>query len=352
MGRKSLKLLGVALFVLGLPVWAMADSISPSTFTGSGPTGASYTVNKTVTISAGAPTTSKVDVFFLADSTGSMGGAIANIKASATSILSSASGLGDVAFGVGEYKDVGDTFVYRTNTNISASGAANVTAAQAGINLWGASGGGDTPEANLYALQQVASTTAWRTGSARILVWFGDAPGHDPSGPTAVTEAQATAALQASNVKVEALNVGFGGLNSTGQAGRIATATGGTLFSGISDADIVAAITAAITSAFDTYTTVSLDTSEVPAGVGISVTPGSYTGSFDRSIDRTFGFEVTFTDREPGTHVFNIYAAVDGGRVATESDSITSTTGVPEPGLLILLGAGLASLAGLRRKIK
>ncbi len=94
--------------------------------------------------------------------------------------MAATSGLGDVAYGVGEYKDVGDPFVYRLNQDITS-----VTAdVQTGINAWEASGGGDTPEGQIYALYQLANTTSWRPGSTRILIWFGDAPGHDPSGPT------------------------------------------------------------------------------------------------------------------------------------------------------------------------
>lgn len=347
-GRKIL-MLALGLALLGLAGVAMADSISPSSFSGSGPTGASYTVNKTVTVNAGTPTTSLVDVFFLADTTGSMGSAIASVKTGAAGIMSSAAGLGNVAFGVGEYKDVGDTFVYRLNQAVTT----NTAAVQTGINQWGASGGGDEPEAQLFALQQVASSpaTGFRPGSARILVWFGDAPGHDPR--NGATQASATAALQAANVKVEAISVGANRLNLTGQAAAIAAATGGHFTSGIDQAAIVAAINAAITTAVTTYSTVSIDTSEVPAGVGITVTPGSYTGSFDRSIARTFEFTVTFTDLEAGTHTFNIYATVDGGRVATEADTIVSEgpVGVPEPATLVLLGTAFIALAGLRRKI-
>ncbi|MCX6867501.1 MAG: VWA domain-containing protein, partial [Verrucomicrobia bacterium] len=285
-----------------LPAALMADSISPTSVSGTVNVGGSITVNKTVTVTAGTPTTSKVDVYFLADTTGSMGTTIASVKASAASILSSTAGLGDVAFGVGEYKDVGDVYTWRQNvagTHLTTTQAT----AQTAINLWGASGGGDTPEAQLFAMDALSTDTGWRTGSTRILVWFGDAPGHDPS--SGVTEASATASLVAKGIKVEAIDVGA--MNSTGQALRIATATGGSFQAGINSASIVAAITAAITSSFDTYSTVGLDLSDVPAGVTVTALPASYSGSYDRSIQRTFGFTVKFTGDAVGTYDFPIY---------------------------------------------
>ena len=94
--------------------------------------------------------------------------------------MAGTAGLGDVAYGVGEYKDVGDDpFVYRLNQDITTDTAA----VQTGIDAWVASGGGDWEEGQLYALYQVANTVSWRAGSTRILIWFGDAPGHDPAGP-------------------------------------------------------------------------------------------------------------------------------------------------------------------------
>lgn len=336
--------LAVAAF-LAVP-GVLADSISPVTASATIAEGDSITIHKTVTVSAGAPTSSKVDVFFLADTTGSMGTAINSVKTQASTLLSSIAGLGDVAFGVGEYKDFGDSYVYRLNQNITTSQAS----AQTGINLWLAAGGGDTPEANLYGLTQVANTSAWRPGSARIVVWFGDAPGHDPSG--GATLSSTISALNTVGAKVEAVNVG--NLNGTGQATAIATATGGHYYVG-SSSGIVSIIQNAITTAFATYNTVGLDLSEVPAGLSATVLPGSYTGTFDRSTTRTFDFDVTLTGDDAGTYDFNIYGTVNGGRVATETDHIVVTgaspPGVPDSGsTLMLMGAACSALGLLRRK--
>jgi hypothetical protein len=342
-------------------VYTMADSISPSSFSATLNVGESVTITKTVTVSAGPVTSSKVDVFFLMDETGSMNAEIAAVQAAAASIVSSTAGLGDVAFGVGGYRDFDSSsgIGYRQLTDLTTSGAAATTA----IGAWATDFGGDYAEANLYALNEVATTTSWRAGSERILVWFGDAPGHDPSG--GVTEAAATASLVSTGIAVQAVSVDstdiespFGGensgLNDTGQARRIVDATGGELYLGITTSNIVTTITNAITTAVQTYNSVGLDLSEVPAGVTVGSVPTLYVGALDRSIERTFDFDVTFTGDAPGDYSFNIYGTVDGGRVATEADRITVPGGpsVPSGGqTAVLLGLSLSVLGIARRKV-
>jgi hypothetical protein len=295
---------------------AKADSIAPATFTATLATGESVTVHKVVTVDTVPPENAPVDVFLLSDTTGSMGGFITSVRTSALSIVASTSGLGNVQFGVGEYKDVGDAFVYRTNTNLSGVAAT----IQTGINQWVAGGGGDLPEANLYGLDQVANTISWRPGSTRILIWFGDAPGHDPS--AGVTEAIATSDLVAKGIAVQALDVGS--LNSSGQALRIANATGGHYYSGVNTGSIVSTITSSISTTILTYTSVNLDLSGVPAGLSATSTPG-FVGSWGRDVSRDFAFDLTFTGTAAGTYTFGVPALVDKAVVAKETDVIKVT---------------------------
>jgi von Willebrand factor type A domain/Regulator of chromosome condensation (RCC1) repeat len=209
---------------------------------------------------------SKVDVYFLSDSTGSMGSQLDSVKKNASSILEGVRATGaDVQFGVGNYKafgDGGEAFIPQQGVTADLG---SVTAA---ISEWQASGGGDRdiPEGQLYALDQLATARkaiGWRPGAQRIVVWFGDAPGHDPickaiSGLSYdITEESVTRKLKDQRIRVVALSTSSGldhdprasapGYVSQcgepggrpGQASRIAVATGGSHTSGV-DTDAIA----------------------------------------------------------------------------------------------------------------
>jgi hypothetical protein len=273
----------------------------------------------TVTIPANAGAT-KADVYFLADTTGSMGGILAAVQAGANMVLSSLSGLGiDIFFGVGNYKDFlsGDPYGFQHQVSLTNT-AATVTA---GINAWSATGGSDTPEADLFALNSLAQppggTIGWRSGSKRIIVWFGDAPGHDPVCKAAsgaafdVTEANATANLVAQNIAVVAISTATPGLDddpklgesdydatcgapggTPGQATRITTATGGALATGINPGNIVNTIISLVKAAVAGYTNVNLVSSASIAGFVSSIDPPGGYGPLPGDKDQTLTFTV------------------------------------------------------------
>src|SRR5579862_4269538 len=217
------------------------------------------TLHETVTVTIPkSSATPMADVYFLADTTGSMGPVLGSVQAGSGSMLTALNSLSiDVAFGVGNYKDFlsGDPYAFQNQQAITKTTAA-ITSAIAG---WSAAGGGDGSEGQLYALDRLAQSPAigWRPGAVRIVVWFGDAPGHDPICPAAtsgaltaaITEASVTADLVTQKITVLAISTvtgyplgldddptssayGYSGTctngGSPGQATRITSNTGGT----------------------------------------------------------------------------------------------------------------------------
>ncbi len=307
--RKFLAVTIAAIMVMGSAPSVFADSVMPATVMVELGSGDTIEVEKWITITEGIPTSSKVDVCFLVDSTGSMAPLINSVKASAAAILASTAALGDVQFCVAEYRDIFDAFVFRFNQPLTG----NQAAVQNGINMWFASGGGDFFEANMFGLESTATGTPWRADSTRILVWFGDAPGHDPR--MGSTEVSATAALVANRIIVEALDLG--GLDLTGQATRITAATGGNLFAGINTGNIVTEISNAIMAAFMDYSKVEMK-SDCDPNLIVTYNPPNFMGDFDRSIDREFHYTETIEGVIPGEFHCEVMILVDGGSVAIQ----------------------------------
>lgn len=349
------KFLVVPFILMGSCSVALADSITPTSYTDTLGIGESVTIAKTVTITEEL-TSAKADVFFLFDTTGSMGSVIDTAKATASTLLSGLSGLGDINFGVGSYDDFdlapfgspGDS-PWTLNTDISAG----TTATQTAINGLTASGGYDTPESQLTALTATTTDVTWRADATKFVIWFGDQPGHEGTEagyPGTATTASTVAALSADEIFVNAID--YGAMDSTGQATAITDATGGDVYAGTLDTDaFIALITGSITTVYDNYSEVCLDPAGNLPGVAV-VTSACITGSFDRSVARTFDFDVTFTGAEEGVHDFEILAKADGLTVAVEDDHITVRGGVsvPETSSLILMVFGLMGLVGYRKR--
>ena len=212
---------GAAVLAVVASAAAVASpGVTPAHYANALDPGASVTITKTVET---PPIPPKPDIVFMADTTGSMGGSIANVRTNAASILSQIQSAQPTAqFAVAEYKDESDgAAVYRVDQDLTATAGDVVT----GINAWSASGGGDTPEAWIGALGRIPSTVSFRPDGTRVLVMFGDAPSHDPS--LGFTLGSATDGLVAAGIRVIAINVGD--LDSSGQASSVTAATGGTL---------------------------------------------------------------------------------------------------------------------------
>jgi hypothetical protein len=277
------------------------------------------TITVTVPPSAG---TGKADVYFLADTTGSMGSVLAAVQAGANTVLAALNGLGlDLAFGVGNYKDfppaAPSPFTHQlAPTNVAATVAA-------AIGSWSATGGGDLPEGQFIALNQLAQapggSIGWRAGARRIIVWIGDAPGHDPvctavsGGVTTITEASLTAALVAQNIAVLAISTATPGLDadpkagatdytgtcgapggSAGQGTRLAAATGGKFVTGVNPGTIVNTIIDLVKGSVAGINNVKLVPSASIAPLVVSITPAAGYGPLSGDVQHVLKFEVRF----------------------------------------------------------
>jgi hypothetical protein len=265
-----------------------------------------------------------VDVYFLADTTGSMGASLNTVQTNIASIITTISGVAGInaAFGAGNYKDFpNDSYCFKHDVNITTNSASVI----AGVNTWSSSGGSDGSEGQLFALTKIADGSVpvgWRPNSLQIIVWFGDYPGHDPICPvmnpaqvtSMITEANTTTKLVSAKVRVLAVSVVSGpGLDANpntdafdysskgcapagaaGQATRITTATSGAIQSGVVAADIANKIIDIIQTSISTIHNVSL----VPTGTIqqfiCSINPKNGYNNLDAKVPHDLEFIVCF----------------------------------------------------------
>ncbi len=267
--------LAVALLLPAAPVQADVD---PPVVDIQLQPGESFHLTKTVDVPEAPP---RADVYFLADTTGSMGSAIAQVQADAATVLAELqASIADVQFGAGQYKDFPhDAFAFSNGAAIGPDdGAGGNPDASDEIAGWSASGGWDLSEGQFFALDQIADPgdpmgIGWRPGASKILVWFGDAPAHDPvcaaiSGLAYdIDEASVTAKLVDAGITVVAIGTDTGLTDAldddptlsasdydppcaiggtAGQATRIAEATGGSYAQNVSPEELADAILAGI----------------------------------------------------------------------------------------------------------
>ena len=298
----------------------------------------------------------KADVYLLADTTGSMSSIISAVQAGITTVITDPVFAGfDVAWGVGNYKDFPVPLSSPYAFQAQLAPTTNITAVTTAVNTWSASDGRDTPEGQLFALQQVADPAiGWRPGSKRILVWFGDAPGHDPvcaaiSGAAAdVTEATATAALVGAGITVVAISTDTGTAGaldgdptagstdygvctvggSPGQATRIAGATpGGSHTTGVDATTMIATLVSLISAAVQSINHLVLQPTGAIAPFVTSITPASY-DSLAGDVDHTLPFAVTWTGvqgcaDEDQVFTGSLDVVADGTVVASKPVTIT-----------------------------
>ena len=143
-----------------LPLCAVAEEKSPAAET------------------AKKPAKQRIEVCFVLDTTGSMGGLIAGAKAKIWSMANdiiSAKPTPEVRFALIGYRDRGDDYVTKITPLTD-----DLDAVYADLNTFKAAGGGDTPESVGRALDESVKKIEWTkdAGVLKIIYLVGDAPPH------------------------------------------------------------------------------------------------------------------------------------------------------------------------------
>jgi PKD repeat protein len=187
---------------------------------------------------------SKVDVAFVVDTTGSMGDDIAAAQDSIKSITTAVFGLAkSPRVSLVDYKDAGDLYQSRVDSAFTADRTAFANA----VNSLSAAGGGDTPE-SAYSGLMTSFGLNWRPGAVKLAILIGDAPAKDPEPVTGYTLAQVLKkAFELDPVVIDPIVIGGDAAARTSFA-KLAEGSKGKLFDASNSTEVVGAIDEAIKS--------------------------------------------------------------------------------------------------------
>jgi hypothetical protein len=355
------------------------DALQPTSLTATLAPGETVVEQKTLTLAATPPS---ADVLFLLDLTGSMGGALANVKANSVNIMNTLAGLiPDINFGFASYEDYpasygptsencGYSAQYGTPGidlpwRLDRSITSDVSAVATSINAAVLGFGNDGPESysrafyELYAeligeTNPLYGPVGWRTGARRIVVNFGDnvphdcnlsgigSTGRDPGRDGLINTADDLVwsnvldGLRNNNVTVVNLlsstSVAFNNLwsASMAQAGgmHMQINTNGTFPGGVDPATAIATL---ISEAVARISSIGLNVcagDEAYAAWLVDRSPTAYT---DVDVPATLDFDLTVgppAGTAPGVYTFDVCAIGDGAEFGRQSVTIT----VPDDG--------------------
>lgn len=231
----------------------------------------------------------QTDFYLLSDATGSMSTAIHTAKTQFADLVKIFADRTSVAFGAGIFRDeveLDDGF-----QNLQAI-STDLEATRKAIASMTAIGGIDAPEANLVALYKIATENkiGWRPRSRKILVYFGDNPGHEASCFDGITmnREKVIGALKAKGITVIGIsykssyqpgldgatfNYRCGGsrVNTpAGQATAITKGTNGVLITSSNQALLVSNINSAVKALPKTF---QVDTSDCDSQINTAFSP-------------------------------------------------------------------------------
>lgn len=239
--------------------------------------GVAFSFDKEITVPATQLAARQIDVLFLSDNTGSMTPVINRVRQTAQYLFGVLANIDgrfegrDFAYGVARYVGDPSEGVSRDTAFVLQQPITkDEDIVSKAINDWFARGGGDEPESNFFALHQIATggsdmsvetadrksqdtrrqgeseptanasptgearNIGWRPGARRIVLWFGDAPGHPlaaAESPGTVQLAEARQALASASITLAAMNTRpeGQGIDAEKQASLLIRGTGGLL---------------------------------------------------------------------------------------------------------------------------